>query len=397
MCLASTLLLPAFSHAAPPGSLSSWTQTFGEEFNGTSLDTSKWNTGYGWGRVTDWSLEYSAPENVSVSDGACHLKVERRAQGGRSFSSGGINTKNKFAQQYGYFEARLKVAKGQSFLNAFWGKRNDESWPPEIDITEVLGRDVTRTFKTVHYDADHKKNGSSWVGPDFSAGFHTFGVDWGATQSIFYVDGIERFRTTAGAGSINGPFYWMLNIHVGGDWAGAPDSTTPGSAVMDVDWVRAWKRNSSSQGTVNLASNPGFEASGATQTPSGWSEWSDIYGAGASYSETAGNHHGGAAHATHYATSAYRVYTFQTKTNLADGLYTLRAWVKSSGGQKTARLEAKDYGGTLRAVTFPQTSTWTQIELRDIAVSGGNCTFGVLSDASGGQWLNFDDVDFFRQ
>ena len=255
LMLAAWLLVGAAAQAAPPGPAQAWQQTFDDEFDGTRLEPHKWSTGYGWGAVTNWSGEYCDPANVRVAGGQCHIRVENRAQHDRPYTSGAINTKGKFSQQYGYFEARIKAAKGQGLLNAFWGKRADESWPPEIDVVEVLGKIPTAVGLTVHYGATNQQ--ASAIYPplkapgafDACANFHIYGVLWTPTENIFYVDGVERFRTQSGAASINGPFYWMLNVHVGNDahnWLGQPDASVQWPATMSMDWVRAWKRKGGS-------------------------------------------------------------------------------------------------------------------------------------------------------
>jgi len=146
----------------------------------------------------------------------------------------------------------------------------------------------------------------------------------------------------------------------------------------------------------NLVTNPGLEANGATQTPTGWSEWSSAGHVDASYTET-GAPHSGTYKATHWKGVAYDVYTYQTKTGLTNGLYTLKAWVMSGGGQSIARMEAKDFGGTQLNSTLPITSTWTQITIANINVTNGQCTFGFYSVANAGNWINFDDVEFYKQ
>jgi hypothetical protein len=151
----------------------------------------------------------------------------------------------------------------------------------------------------------------------------------------------------------------------------------------------------------NLALNPGFEADGAaTQTPQRWSTWaSSSTDADADYSDTYGGTHGGAFHGTHSKASAYEVYTYQVTTGLPNGLYTLRAWTKSSGGQSYAMLLAKNYGGAQVATSVPTTTngSWQQITVPNISVSNGQCEWGFYSYAGAGQWLYFDDVELVKQ
>ncbi len=143
--------------------------------------------------------------------------------------------------------------------------------------------------------------------------------------------------------------------------------------------------------TTNLLTNPGLEA-GASQTPTGWSE----SGANVDASKSeGGNPHSGAYKGTHWKSSAYSVNTYQTKTGLTNGTYTLRAWVMSGGGQSTAVMKAENCGGSSQTYTLPTTSVWTQITLSNVNVTNSQCTVGFSSVASANQWLNFDDVEFF--
>ncbi|QUI24167.1 hypothetical protein HZI73_18540 [Vallitalea pronyensis] len=144
----------------------------------------------------------------------------------------------------------------------------------------------------------------------------------------------------------------------------------------------------------NLLTNPGFETDHATQTPTGWTEWQTAH---ASYTEDNGTARSGNYHLAHYNSNAYEVSTYQTVTGLGNGLYTLEAWVKSSGGQGTCWMSAKNYGGNERTMDITATGTWTKIVLTDIHVSDGQCEVSFYSKANGGNWINVDDVTFYKQ
>lgn len=151
---------------------------------------------------------------------------------------------------------------------------------------------------------------------------------------------------------------------------------------------------------VGRVANPSFEAEGATQTPSGWqTSGYGLYNA-ADYTESNLGAHGGTYHGTHYSASAYEVYTYQTVTGLPDGTYTLRAWIKSWGGQgQVTYLEAKAYDnstGTALRTPLPTTSVWTRVSVPNIVVRGGQATVGIYSKAGAGQSIHFDDVELIR-
>src|SRR6516162_6889636 len=85
-------------------------------------------------------------------------------------------------------------------------------------------------------------------GPKFSDDFHVFTVEWEPNVVRFYTD--EYLYATfvpaqlpAGKKWVfDHPFYIILNLAVGGDWPGAPDSTTEFPQQMWVDYVRVYKQ-----------------------------------------------------------------------------------------------------------------------------------------------------------
>lgn len=147
-----------------------------------------------------------------------------------------------------------------------------------------------------------------------------------------------------------------------------------GTAVMALP-----ARSASAASTLT---NGGFE-NGAT----GWS----TYGAtGASFAEAGGRT--GGRRLAHWSASAYKVETYQHLTGLADGTYTLTAWVRSSGGQKSCRLALKS-GSTEQHTELPPTpnGAWLRI-VTSVTVTGNACTVRLYSDANAGNWANFDDL-----
>jgi lysophospholipase L1-like esterase len=174
-----------------------------------------------------------------------------------------------------------------------------------------------------------------------------------------------------------------------------PDHENMASQITTlISQITGWSSGSTTG--PNLISNPSFDAENYdTQTPSGWSE----YGANqnASYTESYGGSNSGARHGTHWSSNAYQVYTYQLKTGLANGLYTLRCRAKRGSGQKACYIEAINYGGSARTANLPVTNSYTLVEIKDINVTNGQCQIGFWSDANAGNWAYFDDVEFFKQ
>lgn len=222
-----------------------WTLTFQDEFAEGRLDPTKWNIGWPWGRTADHVDEYIADENVVVTDGVLKIISREEDRGGQRYTSGMVTTHALFEQQYGYFEVRAKAARGMGLVSAFW-LATDESWPPELDIFEVLGRAPTTVHMTHHFRnaaGEAANAGQSWRGLDFAADFHTYGFLWSESALVWYIDGVERHRVTRAAEIPDTPMYMLLNVHVGGDdWWGWPDATTPWPTTMEVEYARAWTR-----------------------------------------------------------------------------------------------------------------------------------------------------------
>jgi beta-glucanase (GH16 family) len=104
-----------------------------------------------------------------------------------------IVSHGSFAQRYGYFELRAKPPRGKGLWPAFWllPKRTG-AWPPELDVMEQIGSQPHAVLMAQHYrDAAGVpgKHCRTWTGPDFTAGFHTFGLCWSPEAVVWYIDG----------------------------------------------------------------------------------------------------------------------------------------------------------------------------------------------------------------
>ncbi len=248
----------------PVGQHGNWMMIFHDEFNGKALDATKWTTCYfnftvGNGCDHDQGeLELYRPEEVFVSNGTLKLHAERRtvsASNGKvyHYTSGMISTgptasnpnDSRFAFQYGYIEMRAKIPSGKGMWPAFWTLPTDLSWPPEIDVFEILGDAPNLINMHYHYataDRGDGDSGDEWTGPDFSADWHTYAVDWEPHAIVWYVDGVERSRYTVAAHIVSKPMYLIANLAVGGDWPGSPDITTPFPSDYQIDYIRVWKK-----------------------------------------------------------------------------------------------------------------------------------------------------------
>ena len=123
----------------------------------------------------------------------------------------------------------------------------------EIDIMENVGNEPTFVYGSLHgpgyYDVDPITSSFSLPdGQEFSADYHTYAIEWDKSSVRFYVDEYN-YATVAkrklppnSKWVFNKPFYIILNLAVGGDWPGKPDSTTVFPKNMYVDYVRVYKK-----------------------------------------------------------------------------------------------------------------------------------------------------------
>lgn len=225
--------------------------TFSDEFNGTSVDTAKWNTKCDGATASDLSYcggadQYFDASALSESGGALHITASPKAMNGHPYTSGIVWTDNKgFAQSFGYWEIRAKLPAGMGMWPAFWGIPNNGG-PPEIDAFEMYAGTSTSILDyTVHWpgcsnDSGCQKQGqTSPTGGDLTTGFHTYAIDWRSDHIIWYVDGIEQFRLTSADAPIpQVAFVPIIELQVGSAWN---DQHGAGeTAVMDVDYIRLY-------------------------------------------------------------------------------------------------------------------------------------------------------------
>ena len=244
VCLLA-LLAPVLGQEAPPADPVSrgYRLVFADEFDGATLDRSKWADSFPEGRRTndDDTLQYFAKDAVELRDGLLRLKAERRKLGGKAYTSGMVATFGKFALARGWWEARIKMPHGAGTWPSFQLLPADDDWPPEIQIVQSLGRDPRRIYMSLQPKAPGKKQPDPDEQPlykdDWSEGFHTFAIEWKEDRITWYVDGIQRHWVTHDIPQK--PMYLLLLLNVGGEWAGKPDPAVF-PAAMEIDYVRVY-------------------------------------------------------------------------------------------------------------------------------------------------------------
>ncbi len=279
--------------ARKPKSEQGWTLVWSDEFDGDTLDRSKWDfdlgNGFydyknhawvdGWGNA---ELQYytAEPGNVTVSDSLLTIRALKESLHGCGYTSARLKTRTRdgrplFDKLYGRVEFRARVPWGKGLWPALWMLPQDDrygGWAAsgEIDLMEIVGEKPHEVLNSIHFGSAfperslittvHELPGGSTV-----ADWHTYAVEWAPGEMRFYVDDIRTCtydhwwscsKTKNGRGLKAGkpadlnpwpapfdqPFYLVMNVAVGGNFPGAPNDETRFPAELVVDWVRVYDR-----------------------------------------------------------------------------------------------------------------------------------------------------------
>lgn len=250
LLIACILVASPVTMAARPGAMQSqpeqathWRLVFSDEFNNDVLDTGTWKTAFPWGRDrrSVGELQRYTPEAVALGQGNLQIIARRASRERYAYTSGLISSHASFSQEFGRFEMRARLPRGQGLWPAFWLLPARHAWPPEIDVFEALGDEPETVYLTAHWriDGAHRERMTSFTGPDFSANYHIFAVEWTRHDLVWFVDGVKRYEVRGR--SPRGPMYLLANLAVGGAWPGAPDASTPFPAVFAIDYIRVYE------------------------------------------------------------------------------------------------------------------------------------------------------------
>lgn len=276
MILAMTLLLAIgiLPVKASAGTADQWDLVFEDDFTGTSVDTTKWNI-EDWPSDRNQELQYYAPDDVYIENGNLVLRSQKRTytippgkkgEGGtREYTSGAVNTLNRYNLTYGKVEVRGKVPKSQGYWPAIW-LNAVSGWPPEFDIIEFLGHEPNVLHTNNHWGKypNNGQVGGAFKGTvDLSEDFHVYGFEWDPGEIRYYLDDV-LVRTYTYNGKLykngswydaisNEPMYLILNTAIGGSWPGSPDETSVFPQEFKIDYVKMYKRSADSKVLENLA------------------------------------------------------------------------------------------------------------------------------------------------
>lgn len=248
------------------------TLVWSDEFDGESVDESKWNiidgmanhgAIYNRGAVSikkDGDNSYLAINSKNYEttekliDAVGWDKYQNQELGKHvTWSSGRVESKNKFSFQFGRMAVRAKPNDSQGIWPAIWMLCQDETGHDEIDVLEYLGQDAWDAWTTNHFGILDKDKGSHGIAiknyEAWSQDFHVYEVEWNPEIIKFFIDGVQVHSTTAGKddgrdGMHTRSMFPILETQVGAGWVGDVDYTkqnTKQDSDYLIDWVRVYQ------------------------------------------------------------------------------------------------------------------------------------------------------------
>jgi hypothetical protein len=231
---------PSPISSGPIGDPGSWHPIFDDEFNATTLDTSKWSTGWFGSGITPGvnssEIDCYDPNQVVETSGELDLNLIAKPETcngtTQPYASGIVTTNGKFSYTYGFYEARVWLP-GTGTTIADWPAvwADGQSWPTdgELDTFEGLGGTACYHF----HNTGGGPGGCAATANTYAGGWHTFGADWEPGSVTYYYDGQNVGNITTGITA--DPMYLILNL--------ATSATSPmqGPATMHIDYVRVYQ------------------------------------------------------------------------------------------------------------------------------------------------------------
>jgi hypothetical protein len=195
-------MIPAAMAEPPAGN--KWKLVWGDEFNGTSLDQSKWTI-----REDDGGSSWRVKEGVRL-DGKGNLLLRAWMEKNRKCFSGGIYSYQKFQHRYGYYELRCILPQEIGHWASYWLQSTKQGMAPydprivgdEVDIFEYFEAGTDVISQNIHWGCHsdyYEHMGHEAEVPGLKERkYHTYGLLWTPTKYIFYIDGERVWQTSRG-------------------------------------------------------------------------------------------------------------------------------------------------------------------------------------------------------
>ena len=195
------------------------------------------------------------------TDGYLHIKAQQPSAA--VYTSARLKSQGKFSFRYGRFEMRAQVPEAQGYWPAGWLLGNNVAavgWPGcgEMDVMERVNAAKKPDWNesSIHGTGFTGDSGLGTIhtfpSGQTAAEWHTYGMIWSKGLVAYYIDDPSHPYVTYTPSNLSGlsgamwPFdagqssFIVLNLAIGGNWPGAPSSTTPFPGEMLVDYVRVY-------------------------------------------------------------------------------------------------------------------------------------------------------------
>ena len=278
-CVALSFMVNPAADAAPKKSLK---LLWSDEFNGkkgTAPSAKNWSREIGGGGWGNSERQYYTDKALNASmDGAGRLVITSRRisneyseQVGNDpgtedilnrcsecqFTSARMKSARNVSFQYGRIEARMKLPQGIGTWPAFWMLGGDlldgVPWPEcgEIDIMEFRGDLSDQSTSAIHGPTTPPGSGLGTRYLSFaplSDGYHTYAIEWKKNSIDFIVDGringtVSSQDTGARGWVFNQEFFIILNLAMGGTYAGEYIDPYLNQAQLNIDYIRFYSVN----------------------------------------------------------------------------------------------------------------------------------------------------------
>lgn len=233
-----------------------------DEFDGQSLDTSKWRyatANSGGSEQQAYTVGRTANVRLENSNLILEAKKDNYVSGW-TWSSGRIDTSGLAGFKYGRLEAKLKYDVVSGAFPAFWTIGTCAYYPTGEDVHGVKYSKGTQWAQNGEIDMFEGRGTNSeisqggWYNQDDGKGnlsmvfgtknvdasqYHVYAIEWTETSITSYIDGVATgSKDTSKITSWNRPMYIILNMAVGSTGGVPADNCT--SMKMEVDWVRVY-------------------------------------------------------------------------------------------------------------------------------------------------------------
>jgi beta-glucanase (GH16 family) len=244
---------------------SSWSCTFVDDFNGTSLDRTKWLPQRGFPTGVDGARACAVDDGttIRVANGVLDLSVRKLSEPmtcasdsttrEAQYASGMVTTYHLFSQQYGRFEARMKntATTAPGLQEAFWLWPDDrvastDIWPVagEIDISETYSQYASLSIPFLHYSADfygsQPGTNTAWDCVAQRGVWNTYGLEWSASRLEISVNGKSCLVNTSGDRAFQKAYIVAFTAALGIQ-GNAYTGAAPIPATTSVDYIRVWR------------------------------------------------------------------------------------------------------------------------------------------------------------